>query len=442
MKKNSKIRNKNAEGADVPRCGLCGKTQNLTQTECCGQWICDDEDQYVAFSYAGNSCHRNHSRYTLCGFHFNESHKGDWKTCPKCREEFSGDLEMYAHYGTNEYNFEVLENPPAFKPTCCIRCGNRIVKSEGGYMQNSEGCICFNCEASPLEKFKPKKKVRHKKRSADTDYRPPLDQLLKLKDLTKERKWPDYAAMGFTQEHVFELIRMATDESFFDKPVPETFATVHAWRVLGLLKAQEAVKPLTEILCWVKDYNDDWILEEMPAVFCAIGPDCLPELERYLCNTSHDEFARVAVNTALEKIHAAYPEVRGECVRIGRRALKTYKDNGPGLNAFLISNLADWRDMESLTLIEQAFIEDCVECTVNGDWEDIQIQMGLLKKRLTPKRSLLHGLMTRNKDLDPHRPRWQIAETSEVEDEPEQETVYQARKDDLRKRRKKAKKNH
>lgn len=27
-----------------PRCGLCGKTKNLTKTECCGNWICDDED--------------------------------------------------------------------------------------------------------------------------------------------------------------------------------------------------------------------------------------------------------------------------------------------------------------------------------------------------------------------------------------------------------------
>ena len=29
-----------------PRCGLCGKRGNLTKTECCGQWICDDEDNY------------------------------------------------------------------------------------------------------------------------------------------------------------------------------------------------------------------------------------------------------------------------------------------------------------------------------------------------------------------------------------------------------------
>jgi hypothetical protein len=39
-----------------PRCGVCGKTGKLKKSSCCGQWICDDEDKYVIFSYARNSC--------------------------------------------------------------------------------------------------------------------------------------------------------------------------------------------------------------------------------------------------------------------------------------------------------------------------------------------------------------------------------------------------
>jgi len=63
------------------RCGLCGKTGRLTRTECCGKWICDDADEYVMFSYARNSCYRNHDRFTLCGYHHTEGHAGDWKEC-------------------------------------------------------------------------------------------------------------------------------------------------------------------------------------------------------------------------------------------------------------------------------------------------------------------------------------------------------------------------
>jgi hypothetical protein len=136
-------RRASADGA--PRCGLCGKAGNLTKTECCGQWICDDEDHYVLFSYARNSCYCNHSRYTLCAYHFNEGHSGDWQTCAKCRADFEDDLEMYVYYGTNEYNFEQLKNPPQFKPTYCSKCGARINKAEGGFSSGSKGCLCESC---------------------------------------------------------------------------------------------------------------------------------------------------------------------------------------------------------------------------------------------------------------------------------------------------------
>ena len=134
-----------AESSDEPRCGLCGKTKNLTKTECCGNWICDDADQYVIFSYARNSCYRNHDRYTLCSYHYNEGHSGDWKTCPQCRKDFEGNLEMYVYYGTNEYNFEILENPPKFEPTRCSKCNRIINLGEDGYSIRGEEYLCEKC---------------------------------------------------------------------------------------------------------------------------------------------------------------------------------------------------------------------------------------------------------------------------------------------------------
>jgi hypothetical protein len=132
-------------GTDKPRCGLCGKTKNLIKTDCCGNWICDDEHKYVLFSYARNSCYRNHRRFTLCGFHAGEGHAGYWKDCQKCRKEFP--TEMYVWYGTNEYNFEKLENPPAYKPTKCSKCGAVIVLSGSGYSYGADGYRCEACTA-------------------------------------------------------------------------------------------------------------------------------------------------------------------------------------------------------------------------------------------------------------------------------------------------------
>lgn len=134
---------------DRPACGLCGNTKNLTKTECCGNWICDDEQNYVMFSYARNSCYRNHRRYTLCGFHHAEGHEGCWQDCAECRADF--ETEMYVHYGTNEYNFEKLPNPPAYEPTHCHQCGRVISLGEDGYSIADGDYFCDRCTAERMD---------------------------------------------------------------------------------------------------------------------------------------------------------------------------------------------------------------------------------------------------------------------------------------------------
>ena len=129
---------------EKPRCGLCGKTRNLIKTECCGNWICNDQHKYQLFTFAHNSCSRNHDRYTLCAHHYAEEHPGDWKTCPKCREDI--EPEMYVYFGTNEYNFEKLPNPPKFKPTHCSKCNRVISLSQDGYVIEPGGkYVCMEC---------------------------------------------------------------------------------------------------------------------------------------------------------------------------------------------------------------------------------------------------------------------------------------------------------
>lgn len=131
------------------QCGLCSSTTKpLTRTECCGQWICDDEDQYVIFSYARNSCSRNHRRFTLCSYHHTEGHAGRWQECDDCRTSF--ETEMYVYYGTNEYNFEKLANPPAFEPTHCAGCGRVVSFSEDGFTWSAGLYYCEDCSAKRM----------------------------------------------------------------------------------------------------------------------------------------------------------------------------------------------------------------------------------------------------------------------------------------------------
>jgi hypothetical protein len=120
------------------------------RTSCCGNWICDDEEDYVLFSFARNSCHRNHDRYTLCSSHYHEGHAGKWQDCKKCRESF--ETEMYVYYGTNEYNFEMLPNPPDFEPTRCADCSRVISLGTDGYMMSGKNYYCERCADKRMHK--------------------------------------------------------------------------------------------------------------------------------------------------------------------------------------------------------------------------------------------------------------------------------------------------
>ena len=128
---------------EARQCGLCGNTENLVKTECCDNWICDDEGQYVAFSFARNSCMRNHRRYTICGTHHVEEHIGQWQDCQECRELF--ETELYVYHGTNEFNFEKLKNPPPYKPTRCNDCNRVIRLGYEGYSTGADGYLCEKC---------------------------------------------------------------------------------------------------------------------------------------------------------------------------------------------------------------------------------------------------------------------------------------------------------
>lgn len=153
--------------ASRPRCGLCGKTKGLIQSECCGHWICDDEHTYQIFSYARNSCHRNHRRLTLCGFHHAEGHDGpSWQSCTECRDSL--ETEIYVWYGTNEYNFEKLANPPAFEPTLCSVCGAVIVLSQDGYTLSGDKIWCESCAAKKMQEKFPRTKPSRRQASGKT----------------------------------------------------------------------------------------------------------------------------------------------------------------------------------------------------------------------------------------------------------------------------------
>ena len=227
-------------------------------------------------------------------------------------------------------------------------------------------------------------------------YQEPVSSLLtygKLGDRGLSQQWPDYLALGFGDEHVSDLIRMATDAELnaSNGESVEVWAPLHAWRALGQLSAEDAVEPLVRLFDAFE--YDDWIPSELPRVFAMIGPVAIPTLAAYLDDENVDEMYRISVPVCFEKIAKRHPSAYDDCVAVLVEQLRHYRTNGATLNAFIICALVDLRATHTIDDIRKVFLEDLVDELVMGDVEDVEIEMRLRTFRSSPrKRSDFFGL--------------------------------------------------
>lgn len=230
-------------------------------------------------------------------------------------------------------------------------------------------------------------------RTQNTDtnihYQPPIDQLLHLgkPEICAPDKWQNYSDLGITEQHIKTLIEMLVDKNLneADSESMEIWAPVHAWRALGQLKSVESIPNLLQQL----DPDDDWSHTEIPQILSMIGPPAIPALSDFLLDTSKDPFARASISNALGNIATTYPQSREVCVTAIGEQLKRFENETPSLNALLIWTLTDLKSHDYHDTIQQAFEANQVDETVCGDWEDVQITLGLLKERITPKRNYM-----------------------------------------------------
>ncbi|MBI4211904.1 MAG: hypothetical protein HY540_04620, partial [Deltaproteobacteria bacterium] len=274
-------------------CGLCGQSKKLIQTDCCGEWICDDEDKYILFSYARNSCHRNHRRYTLCGHHHSKAHSGDWKTCKSCRK--SCEPEMYAYYGTNEYNFEKLPNPPSYNPTHCTTCNKVISLGYDGYSMKGSQYFCEDCSHSPeIDRllFGAVSSEQQKRKQKIFNGPPSIDKNLFHK---LSMKWPavKWIKALLSQNEEADSWMLGLLQAFFDHP--EAFTGKHEWplihviRILGEKRLTQAIEPMIKVHDEYSDLYDFLAIDEIVIALGKMGPPALEPLHKAFFHTEEDE---------------------------------------------------------------------------------------------------------------------------------------------------------
>ena len=217
-----------------------------------------------------------------------------------------------------------------------------------------------------------------------TTYRDPVATLLTLGAARPAwHDWRDYRADGLSEDDVPELIRMIHDETLNGAKDEQTaaWAPVHAWRALGQLRAPDAVTSLVDCLVAADEQDDDWALDEIPTVLGLIGPGALPALRTLLHDAGNSNGVQNAAMLAVLAIAEEHPTAHNACVELLSALLAQSADNTRWTNGVLIGALIELHALDHAPLMEQAFAQDRVDLSVNGDWQEVQIELGLLNAR-------------------------------------------------------------
>lgn len=211
-------------------------------------------------------------------------------------------------------------------------------------------------------------------------YGPPVDQLLRMGENFEDPEggWHDYLGMGIGPEHIPDLIRMAVDEDLnnADSESDEVWAPIHAWRALGLLRAEQAIPVLVGILAkQMDDVFDDWVTEELPEIFGMIGPVAIPELSKVLEREDAGSYARGDASRSLVEIAKQHPGEYPGIVATMAGALERAEWHDRDFNGFLVSDLIALEAREAAEVIERAYAGGFVDDSICGTWYDVWFQL-------------------------------------------------------------------
>ncbi|TDQ48413.1 plasmid pRiA4b ORF-3 family protein [Permianibacter aggregans] len=215
-----------------------------------------------------------------------------------------------------------------------------------------------------------------------------IAQLKRLGRKTLEQpNWFDYRSIGLDASDVPALTALALQASYDDETLDEFegYASIHAWRALAQLREPAAIPALLALADTNQTSDCDWLIGDLPNVLSTFGAEALLPIEHKLCSGQGDIFARAAMAEALTHIATNHPDRRDACVTAIAKSLQAFTDNDPVYNAMLIISLVRLKAVEQASLMAAAFDANRVDWSLLGDWEEVQIELGLLAERQTPK---------------------------------------------------------
>ena len=221
-----------------------------------------------------------------------------------------------------------------------------------------------------------------------------IEKFSQIKEDPYEVAKHDLLPLGITVEMIPDLIETILDARYYeDDESIEGYPQLFAYIALGQLKTPAAIDGL---ILGVKKWSHtdwfEWFCEAMPDIFGSIGSIAIPALIPVLQDKSLDYDPRTSAAHYLHSISVTNPDQRDRCLAAIVDELAQFAENDPQLNGYFVMTLvADFQAIETAPMIEAAYAADRVAMEFIGDWEDIQVEFGLIPERLSPKRNYFLG---------------------------------------------------
>jgi hypothetical protein len=227
------------------------------------------------------------------------------------------------------------------------------------------------------------------------------ESLIRTKEFTK-----DYAKLGFTQDDVELLIEIALDYDFkyTDSSIEvEQYTPCHAIMALGQFEAVEALEPLLKRLDIFEDY--DYYREALIYYIRKIAYLKIDVLIDYFLDKDNFTGLRILVVEGMEEALKKDKIIDKKVEEAFIRYLQRDDELDDFLNPMVIFMLIDITKDRHIDLIRQVFDTKPVDTFYSGDFEDIEVRLGLKKERTKPReKNKLQKLMERHSINDEFEP--------------------------------------
>lgn len=162
------------------------------------------------------------------------------------------------------------------------------------------------------------------------------------------------------EDAIFHLRKLVQNGYNWSKYITNAgWAPIHAIFILALIKNQQALDLLLDLVRYKEDDLGDWLTEDVTALFVAFGEPAIDKLKEFATDETLEHFVRSSATTALATLAKKFPAHESD---IKTHLVNLLKSTGDAEFAGLIvDDIASFHDMSVLPEIHKAFKEERID---------------------------------------------------------------------------------